>query len=434
VAQLRESRIVHHRLSAGRMILDGLGTVRIVDFADAEIGASDRSLAVDVAEVLAATAARVGPDRAVAAARMVLGTDVLASALPRLQPLALTPATRSAVRHAGCLPALITEVQDVTGVTEAPLEELRRIKPTTLLVIATTALAGWLLVPQILRMGNLWTELRDANWWWAAGALGFAVLSYLGAAIAFDGSVPDRVPFVPNVAVQFASGLVGVVTTGASLALGARFLQRRGVDSAVAVGAMGVNTIAGMVVHVSLVGVFIAFDGTRVFHQFKLSSLPTTAVIVVLAVVVALVGVLLAVPVLRRLAHEKVMPPLRRSAHAIVELTHRPTKIVELFGGSAIITLANVFALVAAVEAFGGGPAVVEIALVYLVGSAISNAAPTPGAIGATEAALTAGLAAAGMASHIALAAVLMFRVATFWLPLLPGWITFTGLQRAGDI
>jgi uncharacterized membrane protein YbhN (UPF0104 family) len=38
------------------------------------------------------------------------------------------------------------------------------------------------------------------------------------------------------------------------------------------------------------------------------------------------------------------------------------------------------------------------------------------------------------MASHVALAAVLMFRVATFWLPLLPGWLTFAGLQRAGDI
>jgi undecaprenyl-diphosphatase len=185
---------------------------------------------------------------------------------------------------------------------------------------------------------------------------------------------------------------------------------------------------------VSLVGVFIAFDGTRVFHQFKLSSLPTTAVVVVLIVVVVLVMVMLAIPVLRRLAHEKIVPPVVRSARAVVDLTHRPTKIVELFGGSAVITLANVFALVACVEAFGGGPAVVETALVYLVGSALSNAAPTPGAIGATEAALTAGLTAAGMASHVALAAVLMFRVATFWLPLLPGWLTFAGLQRAGDI
>ena len=130
---------MHHRLSAERLILDGFGTVRIVDFADAEIGASNRSLAIDVAEVLAATAARVGAVEAVAAARTVIGSDVLASALPRLQPLALTPSTRSALRHAGCLPELIAEVQAAAGVTEAPLEELRRIKPTTLLVIATTA-------------------------------------------------------------------------------------------------------------------------------------------------------------------------------------------------------------------------------------------------------------------------------------------------------
>ncbi len=434
VAELRASRIAHHRLSAERMIVDVTGTVRIVDFADAEIGASDRALAADVAEVLAATGARVGAAEAVAAAQSVLGDVPLGMALPRLQPLALTPQTRGVVRHTHTLADLSTEVQSITGVPAAPLEDVQRIKLSTLLVIATTALAGWLLIPQLLRMGDLWGEVRRANWWWAGGALGFSAVSYLGAAAAFDGSVPDRVPFLPNVAVQFASGLVSTITTGASLALGARFLQKRGVDSAVAVGAMGVNTIAGVVVHVALTAVFIAFDGTRVFHQFKLSSLPTTAIVAVVIAVPVVVAIGVTIPAVRKLTRERIIPPLRRSGQGIVEIAHRPAKLIELFGGSAVITLTNVFALVAAVEAFGGGPAVVETALVYLVGSAISNAAPTPGAIGATEAALTAGLVAAGMTSHVALAAVLLFRVATFWLPLIPGWITLAGLQRAGDI
>ena len=58
----------------------------------------------------------------------------------------------------------------------------------------------------------------------------------------------------------------------------------------------------------------------------------------------------------------------------------------------------------------------------YLVGTIVSSVAPTPGGIGVVEATLIAGLTSAGMPSATAVAAVLLFRIVTFWLPLLPGW------------
>ena len=33
-----------------------------------------------------------------------------------------------------------------------------------------------------------------------------------------------------------------------------------------------------------------------------------------------------------------------------------------------------------------------------------------------------------------ALGAVLLFRLATFWLPMVPGWFAFTALQRTGNV
>ena len=77
---------------------------------------------------------------------------------------------------------------------------------------------------------------------------------------------------------------------------------------------------------------------------------------------------------------------------------------------------------------------VLAIALVNLVGSVVSSAAPTPGGIGAVEATLIAGLTSAGMASTTAVAAVILFRLATFWVPLLPGWGAMVALQRSGDL
>jgi undecaprenyl-diphosphatase len=67
---------------------------------------------------------------------------------------------------------------------------------------------------------------------------------------------------------------------------------------------------------------------------------------------------------------------------------------------------------------------------VYLGASVIAAAAPTPGGLGAMEAALVAGLTGVGMEPSIAVAAVLSYRLLTYWLPVLPGWLCFHYLER----
>src|SRR5690242_8252450 len=104
--------------------------------------------------------------------------------------------------------------------------------------------------------------------------------------------------------------------------------------------------------------------------------------------------------------------------------------MLALFGGSAGVTLAYIAALAAAVAAFGGNAGVGEVGAVYLGASIIAAAAPTPGGLGAMEAALVAGLTGVGMDSGIAVAAVLAYRLLTYWLPILPGWLSFHALER----
>lgn len=38
------------------------------------------------------------------------------------------------------------------------------------------------------------------------------------------------------------------------------------------------------------------------------------------------------------------------------------------------------------------------------------------------------------MPSDTALSAVLLFRLLTFWMPVLPGWLSFTHLTRKGAL
>ncbi len=85
-------------------------------------------------------------------------------------------------------------------------------------------------------------------------------------------------------------------------------------------------------------------------------------------------------------------------------------------------------------NAFGGGPSIVVVCAVYLGAAAVAAAAPTPGGLGAIEAALAAGLTGVGMRPGAAIAAVLVYRLATYWLPVLPGWLAWRLLQRRGSL
>jgi undecaprenyl-diphosphatase len=101
-----------------------------------------------------------------------------------------------------------------------------------------------------------------------------------------------------------------------------------------------------------------------------------------------------------------------------------------LIGGSALVTFSYLTTLYFSVEAFGGGLPFATVGAVFLVGSAVASAAPTPGGLGAVEAALIAGLVSAGLDNTIAVPAVFMYRLFTFWVPILPGWLSFQWLQR----
>jgi uncharacterized protein (TIRG00374 family) len=90
--------------------------------------------------------------------------------------------------------------------------------------------------------------------------------------------------------------------------------------------------------------------------------------------------------------------------------------------------------LAAAVAAFGGVVSFPEIGAAYVVASALGSAAPTPGGLGAVEAALVAALTGYGMASGPAVSAVLTFRLITYWLPMLPGWFMFQQMQRREEL
>jgi undecaprenyl-diphosphatase len=99
IAQLHKHRIAHRDLRLANIFLASDGQVWMIDFGFSELAASDLLLANDVAELVASSSVVVGPERATAHAAAVVDPETLEFAIKRLQPWALSGATRSALKE-----------------------------------------------------------------------------------------------------------------------------------------------------------------------------------------------------------------------------------------------------------------------------------------------------------------------------------------------
>jgi undecaprenyl-diphosphatase len=413
----------------------------LVDFGYAEAAASDLQMRNDVAELLCSTAVEVGAERAVNAAVAVLGAAEIGAALPRLQPLALRPQTRKAMAgRDGLLSELQERVQGAAGIEDVKYEELARVSPKTVVGFLVFAVALYALLPRLAEVSDIGETLKTAEWWWLIPLLLAQSVTYVGAGLGIEGSVPDPVKFFPAVKAQVAAAFVDVLAPASigGMALNTRFLQKRGVDPGVAVAGIGLNVVAGFVAHVLLLAGFLLWVGTGSTSTTESQPIAFGSYVVIVALVLlgmaVFAGVALAIPPTRRLAQRKLLPLVHEARVGIVELARQPRKLVALLGGSALVTLGFLAALVCAVRAFGGDVPFPELGVAYLLASTVAIVAPTPGGLGAIEAALIAALSKLGMSADAAVSAVFLFRTGTFWGPVVPGWITFQLMQRRGDI
>ena len=428
VALLRKERIAHRDLRRANVFRGADGELWMIDFGFSELAASDRLLQADVAQLLAATSIVVGAERAVAAATRVLGPDAVGQALPMLQPLALSGATEKAMAaKKGLMAELQSEVRARTGVGEVQYEPLARVRPRTALMLVSSLIALYVLIPQLSNVAGMVRQLGDANWGWVAVTLLLSIVSYVGASISLMAVAPTPVPAGQAYQVSLAGSFVNRITPAGvgGLGLNVRYLQKRGADTAEAASRIGVNSVLGVVIHLTLMLLFILWAGKEGSFDFQL---PKTPLLIGLLVVLLAASAVVFLPAGRR----HLLGPVRRAlGHAwqgVKDLSRTPTRLLAMLAGGTTITLAYLFGLYAAVEAFGGGLALPAVGAVYLAGSAIGQAAPTPGGLGAVEAALIAGLVGVGLPKDIAVPSVLLFRLTTFWLPIPFGWGAFTRL------
>jgi uncharacterized protein (TIRG00374 family) len=157
------------------------------------------------------------------------------------------------------------------------------------------------------------------------------------------------------------------------------------------------------------------------------------AVWIILAVIVAvivLIGVVLAVPRLRRLAADKARPKLRQVWADLKLLAAQPVKLVELFSGALSAQIMVALALGASLHAFGQQLSLATIFIVITLASMLGGVSPVPGGMGVVEAGMILGLTAAGVPETDAVAATFVQRMFTSYLPPLWGWFVLVWMRK----
>jgi glycosyltransferase 2 family protein len=429
-AALRRLHAVGLALGAptpGNVVLGPDGAAGFLGLRAAQPAAGELQRDLDTVALLVAGATVVGPTQAVAALRSAF-PDGAAPRLPALlQPVALPSSLRRAVRGTDVLADLRRELTGPDG-TVAAAPRLERFSLRRILTVAASTVAALLLASQLSQVSVV-DELRRAEPLWLLVALGGSAVTYVGAALALVAFVPIALPLVRTTLVQVSTAWLTLVTppTVGHVGLNVRYLQQAGLTVGAAAASVAVSQVATVAATVLLL---LAVGWASGVSTARLSLVPSGEVLLVLLGAVAVVGVLLAVAPARRLLRRRLEPLYRQSLPQLLAAATEPRRLATALGGILLQNAGYVLALDASLRAFDQSLALPTVIGVYLVSSAIGSVAPTPGGLGAVEAALIGGLTATGIPVSAALAAVLAFRTVTFWLPAPVGWVAFLRLQR----
>lgn len=324
------------------------------------------------------------------------------------------------------------ELQDGVDVLAAQSRRLRN-SVISLAIFFGLVIALLFGVPGLRAAGE---QITDANGGWSCAAVAFELLSCLGYVVLFDlvfgrlgRSLSSRLSLA-----ELAVNSVISVSGLAGIALGAWVLRTKGVSVEriakrsvlIFVLTSAVNVSAVLVIGLPMwLG---AIPGSR---DALLTLLPA------LAALAAIIGTLAAAWWARRELASGRLPEAGRTVVALTALSGGVQDALRLIRkhdwrllGAIGYWLFDNLTLYACLAAFGGAPSFWVVAMAYLVGM-LANSLPVPGGFLAVEGGLVGMLLLFDVRpASMVIAAVIVYRVISLWLPALIGSVAFLSLRR----
>lgn len=408
-------------LSHGELTLEHIGAEAVLSgFDRGTVAASPARQAQEVATVLTALAVRIGPERAVTAAVSALGNDAVAAAQPYLQQAALPHSLHGIDGLKATLAALRDQIGTTTGAAPLPPAPIARVSAKDLVAVALILFAAFALFTTFAQLD--WATVREAwanaDWRWVA--LGFVIAQVTAPidSVSTMSMVPVRLPLRPLAMLQYAIKFVGLAisATVGKMAMNTAFLAKFGVAATVAVTASALSSFVTAAVNVLVVLVALPFIDNR--PQVSLGGGgDDERLLIILAVV--LVGSVLALVLVRSL-RTRVTKLVKDSWASVRVVTDSPARGMLLCGSrlaSLMVTAVALWCMVQGIHPDRPSLGYATVLVIAAAAAAFGAIVPVPGNVGVGEAALTAGLVAAGVPSGPAFAIAVTQRLSTSYIP-----------------
>ncbi|MBJ7328283.1 MAG: flippase-like domain-containing protein [Solirubrobacteraceae bacterium] len=333
----------------------------------------------------------------------------------------------------------VARVEVVDPTTTLPegldLRSLARRAAQVALILGLLVLVA-LLAPGL---GDVRKHLGAADPWWVALAVGLELLSCLSYVLMFRPIFCRRMSWAMSSKISWSSLGVGSIVPAsgaAGLALGGWALTQGGMSiERVARRSVAFFTIKSSVnfIAVAVIGTLMALGLFGPDVSLWLTAVPAAMSVATIAIVLALpkLGDGGAIP-------EDAGKVRRFFGHArasVIHGVHEATEIVKTRDLLVLVGAIGYWAwdnavLWAAFQAFDADVAVSVILMGYLIGQ-LGGLLPIPGGVGGIDGGLIGTLIVFGAPAAVTVAAVLVYRVILFWLPLAGGSIGFVALTRA---
>lgn len=263
---------------------------------------------------------------------------------------------------------------------------------------------------------------------WLLVAVAASAAVQLAAAAALHAVAPRELPFARCLRIQLAGTAAAAVTPGGvgGAALHAHELARAGASRSAAWAAVVTVRTVTTLAHLAALAVAVPIVRANVLPAVTLPRwTPHVAITAVTVMVAALAATLTTTSTSAR----------ARAAVAGLWRRRPPTELLRaraltLVTGAAGTTAARGVTLWAALRAAGAQVPLGVVVAVFLTAEAAGALSGAPNGLGAFDVVALAGLEAAGAATGAAVTAVLVHRVLTLWLPIVPGLAAAARLRR----
>ena len=225
---------------------------------------------------------------------------------------------------------------------------------------------------------------------------------------------------------------IAVPSTAARAATSIRFFQRSGATPAGAVSAGALDSVFGFLAQITLLLTFLVLGlGTLGFGGESSLDVDEATVEKVVAILVGL-GVVAVVAYFTVARLRRWVAKTVGQLKDALAVLHSPGAVVRLLGYNLVAELLFSLTIWTVLRAFGQEVDLVDAIIINEAVALFAGLIPVPGGVGVTEGALTAGFIAVGVPEDIAFSAALCYRLCTFYLPPIWGYLSMSSLQRDG--